>query len=193
VERVYLLTPATPELERRADRLQDPTMAWRGGLIMPVPERQIGDLQARGYSATVIFPAAGPFLGALADLTRAQLEVELAERAAAPGFAGHVAALRLEQATLRAAVHLIVGADPRCGRVLMEQTREEAERLGEWSSSGAASGGDPAALARELSGTLGDARLLAALCRSARADDVALRLDALTRSLTHVADHPGGL
>ncbi len=110
VERVYLVSPAPPELEASAHAMHEPVAHFRNGLAIPFSERQAGELGALG-EVRVLFPTSGQFLSAMSNLTPAQLEVELADRLDAPQFGPYVAALRVQQATLRTAVYLLAGTD----------------------------------------------------------------------------------
>ena len=187
VERAYLLTPVTPALEERAHVFHDPTLSWRGGLVMPLPERNLADLEALGHRGVVIFPAPGQLAGAMVGLTPAQLEVELSERLLSPGFAPYLQALRLQQATLRAGARLIAGADAALDEVLTAQLREEAAQLGGWLAVGTTPP-PPTRAAENLADAIDAARFLAALSHRRARAGIAGRLEALGRALSHVAE-----
>jgi hypothetical protein len=182
VERAYLITPLSAQLVARAHDFHDPTYEWRGGIIMPVAEREIAELAVGGRQAMVMFPTRGLFVGAMSALTGSQLEVELSERLTAPGYADYLTALRLQQATLRAAVRLVAGADAELERLLTDQTRDEAAALGRWLEP---RNGE---VSTEIAAAVADAQLLATLCRRSGREGPAARLEALARALGYVAD-----
>ena len=74
----------------------------------------------------VAFPTRGQFMGAASALTAAQVSIELDALLRAPAFVPYLAALRVQQATLRAAVHLIAGADAGLAPLLARQRSDEA-------------------------------------------------------------------
>ncbi len=188
VERTYFVTPPNSAVLARAKVVGDPTRDWRDGTILPLPERMAAGLE--GHTSTILFPAPGPFVSALGALTPAQLEVELAERMVAPGFAAYLNARRLQQAALRAAVHLIAGSDRELAGALAEQTREEASRIGNWLAQGA-SETKPGAPPGDLQATVGTATLLAALCRRWGRPSIADKIEALAQALSPVAEEAG--
>jgi hypothetical protein len=162
---------------------------------MPVAERQLPELEALGHRLTVVFPARGPFVWALSDLTGEQLEVEIADRLASPGFARYLALLRLQEAILRVATRLIAGTDAGIERALAVQTTAEAARLGTWLAIGgganSAIAGEGATATELLARAIDDATFLAALCRRDQRDRIAARLDPLARALGQVAASRG--
>jgi hypothetical protein len=91
VERVCPVSPAPPALELRARVLGDPVKRWRDGLLLPVPERELAALAAE-HRVSVVYPAQGPFVAALDELSPAQLEVAALALINCAGFdapAGH--------------------------------------------------------------------------------------------------------
>jgi hypothetical protein len=185
VERTYFVVPADPAIERRAGMLNDPMRPWRDGIVVSIPERIALDVQERGHTLKVLFPAPGPFARALVSCTPAQLDVELGERMTAPGFAAYLNARRLHQATLRAAVHLIAGAAAEIAPVLERQTREEAARLGTWLAPDMSQAAIP--MAEALVAVIDTATLLAALCRHHDRLAIAAKVEALAHALSYVA------
>lgn len=184
IQRAYFVTPATPDLARRAELLGDPTLPFGDGLIMPVPERLVADMVAAGHRATVVFPAARQLAGMMSSLTPEQLEVTVSEQLGAPGFAVYLQALRLQQATLRTAVRLITGTDRQFSNLLTRQSSEEAFALGVWA------GGSPAPMdspAADLAQTIATATFLVELTRRRGSGATANRLEGLRRALSHVA------
>lgn len=184
IQRAYWVTPATPDLARRAEMLGDPTLPFGDGLIMPVPERLVAEMGAAGHRATVVFPAARQLVGMMSSLTPEQLQVTVSERLASPGFATYLQALRLQQATLRTAVRLITGTDREFSNLLIRQTSEEANALGAWSGRSAARTASPA---DDLAQTIATATFLVELSRRRGRDAIANRLEGLRRALSHVA------
>ncbi|HXJ23025.1 MAG TPA: hypothetical protein VMT03_22590 [Polyangia bacterium] len=163
VERVYLVTPAPPDLEANAREVHEPFARFRGGLAVPFSERRVEQLGGAG-EVRVLFPTSSQFLSALSNLTPAQRNVEFAGRLDAPQFGPYLASLRVQQAILRAAVYLIAGTEQQLAQVLAAQLREEAGSLGPWlaRADGAA---PPGATARgALEQALTTARFLLALC-----------------------------
>lgn len=191
VERTYFVTPSHSAIEQRAKIVGDPIRAWRDGVILPMPERMASDVRAFGHSVTVLFPASGPFIGALTALTPAQFEVELAERMTSPGFAPYLNARRAQQATLRVAAYLITGADAEIGRVLAEHAQEEASRLGTWLARDAAQAPGLDAMPAKLVAVVEAATLLVTLCRRQGRLAIASKVEALARALTHVVQDVG--
>lgn len=156
---------------------------------MPIPEREVADLEARGHRAAVVFPTRGQFMGACVAMTPAQLEVEIDERLSSPGFAPFLTALRLQQATLRSGAALIAGADSELSALLSTQCTEEAVGLGTWSARGPAHAPDLAP--RELRAAIDLAAFLVAFCRRRAALSETGNVEALGRALSHVADAGG--
>jgi hypothetical protein len=184
VARVYLVSPPTPALELRARVLGDPVKRWRDGLLLPVPERELATL-ATEHRLSVVYPAQGPFVAALSELSPAQLEVELGERSMAPDFSDYLDARRLQQATLRAAAYLLASSDEGIAAALAEQSAEEARKLGGWLARGAPPS-PPAAVRAELGEVVRTSALLVALCRKQGANAAAAKVEAFGRALSHI-------
>jgi hypothetical protein len=184
VERAYFVEPVTPELEEHAHAFHDPSLHFHAGLVLPLPEREVGDIEARGHRAQIAFVSRGAFAGALEALTPAQLEVELGERLGRPDFAEYLVRLRIQQATLREGVRLLAGVDAELAPVLASECAEEARELGTWLRH-AGREQSVEAVERALDRALADAELFAALCRQKQREPLALRLEALARALSH--------
>jgi hypothetical protein len=183
VERVYLISPGLRELEKRADGHHDPVYHWHGGMVLPLPAREIPEVISRGQQAQVLFPTSDEFVGALIGLTAGQLDVELRERSRAPGFPAHLARLRTDQALLRTAARLITADTPRLGAPLAEQARREADLLGGWLQT---AGAEPEGARQAVLTTIGDAALLAALCRWREDEANAQEIEELGRAISNV-------
>jgi hypothetical protein len=183
VERVYFVFPGRADLEARARANREPMRKWRGGLILPLPERAATELAEGNQELLALFPAPGPFMSALAELTPAQLEIEFADRMRAPGFAAYLDSRRIGQALLRTAACLMVGPASDLDTALTAQTQEESIRLSGWLRPPAASAGT---LETALAAAIALAALLATLCRRRRRDDVARKLGALAHALSQV-------
>jgi multidrug efflux pump subunit AcrA (membrane-fusion protein) len=166
----------------------DPVYPWRDGVILPVPERLAGEVEARGHRMTLLFPATGLFLATVQASTPAQLEVALSEHVADSQIAPYLDDRRMQQAVLRVAVQLIAGADAQLGPMLQSQSEAEAAHLGGWLSTAPASRLSMADAAAELRGIVGNAELLATLCKRASRAKVADKVLALGRALGHVAE-----
>jgi hypothetical protein len=191
VERVYLVSPAPPDLEAGAHALHEPFAHFRGGLAAPFSERRAGELRAMG-EVRVLFPTSAQLLWALSNLTPAQLDVELADRLSAPQFGPYLADLRVQQATLRAAVYLITGTDQELATVLAEQLREEAASLGRWLAR-ADRAPPPGVKARgRLEEALTTARFLVGLCRARDQLERTGPLEPLTQAMSAILRAPGG-
>ena len=188
LSRTYFVTPADPTAKQRARFQGDPVRDWRDGILLPWPERLAGDVKARGHQMKVIFPATGPFLGALEECTKAQLDIELADRLAAPGYPAYLNQRRLEQVVLRTAAQLIVGADPELGPLLSAQARQEVACLPAWLARDVAGSLAVTDVNAELRAIVATATLLARLCRLHNRPGVADRVEALARALSHVAE-----
>jgi len=186
VERVYLITPAPPDVEATAEALHEPVAHVRGGLAVPFSERRAGELAARG-GVRVLFPTSAQFLSALSNLTPAQLEVEVTDRLQAPGFAAYLAALRVQQATLRAAVYLLGATDQELATVLAGQLHEEASALGAWLASGDHPPPPGVTAVGRLEAALATARTLLALCRLRGQMDQTVSLEALAQAVSAIA------
>jgi hypothetical protein len=190
VERVYLVTPATPDLEAGAHALHEPFAHFRGGLAVPFSERRAGELGETG-EVRVLFPTSAHLLLALSNLTPAQLDVELADRLSAPQFGPYLSALRVQQATLRAAAYLITGTDQELAAVLGRHTREEAASLGPWLAR-ADRAPPPGATARGyLEDALTTARLLMGLFRVRGQLELTGPLEPLTQAMSAILRTPG--
>jgi len=187
VVRTYFVTPSDAKAKARANFLGDPVRDWRDGIILPIPERLAIDVKVRGRRMKVIFPALAPFLGALEECTHAQLEIELSERLAAPGYGTYLNQRRLEQAVRRFATHLVVGADAEIGPMLFAQAQTEAACLPGWLARDAGSTLAMADLPAEIDAIVATASLLAALCRAKDHASTADKVEALGRALAHVA------
>lgn len=190
VERVYFVTPPPHELEAAAREFHDPTTRFRDGLLIPLRERSVGDIAAQGHQARVVFPTRGQYLGASAGLTPAQLEVEIDERLTSPGFATYLGALRMKQATLRAAAHVIAGADSDLAELLSAHSAEEASKLGWWLPAGGRAATEASA-GSKLRRAAGVADFLVAFCRRRGTLKEAGNIEALARALSHVAGRSG--
>jgi hypothetical protein len=191
VERAYLLTPPSAELEAAAHSSHDPATRFGDGLIVPVAERNVAALEARGHRAAVVFPTRGQFMAASAAMTPAQFAVEVSDRLASPGFALYLRALRLQQATWRTSVRLIAGSDPDLVALLVAQLEEETTKLGTWLGYGIAPAA-PGAAVDDLRSAIEMATFLVAFCRQRGTLASAGGLEALTRALSHVAESFGG-
>jgi hypothetical protein len=189
VERAYLLTPVAPELEAAAHAFHDPVVHAGGGLVMPLPERKIAALAARGVRAEVVFPTRAQLMGAAAAMTPAELENEVRQARGAPDFVAYLRALRIEQAVLRTAVRLLAADDDALVALLAAQLAEEADALGRWLAVGSPPPA-PDEAARDLEDTLGVARFLVAMCRQRGTLSQTGNVEALARALSHVAAPP---
>ncbi len=187
VSRTYYVEPANPEVKKRAHFLGDPVRDWGQGMLLPLPERVAADVKVLGHRLTVVFPAAGPFLGALQECTGPQLDVELHERLSAPGLAAHLDQQRLEQAVLRSAALLVAGADAELGPILRAQTELEASALPGWLTHAQGTFSSLSDLPQELAAIVDTATLLAGLCRLKDKPAIAGKVEALGRALSHVA------
>jgi hypothetical protein len=187
VSRTYYVEPPNPDVMKRARFMGEPVRDWREGMILPMPERLAADVKVLGHRLTVVFPATGPFLGALQECTGPQLDVELAERMTEPGLGTYLNQQRLQQAVLRSAAFLVAGTDPELGALLRQQTELEASLLGSWLTR------DPNAflplsdLPDELSAIVDSATLLVGLCRLRNKPAIADKVEALARAVSHVA------
>jgi hypothetical protein len=188
VVRTYFVTPSDAKTKAEARLFGDPVRDWRDGMVLPIPERLAIDVKVRGCQMRVIFPALGPFLGTLQECTEAQLEIELSERLAAPGYADYVNQRRLEQAVRRFAAHLIAGADSEIGPVLFAQAQTEASSLPAWLAHDVGGTLLMADVSAEIHALVGTATLLAMLCRRKGHGTVADKIEALARALSHVAE-----
>lgn len=189
IERAYLLTPVPADIEEAAHSFHDPAMHFRGGLIVPIPEREIPQLVHDGHEATVVFPTRGQLSGALAGMTDAEIGREVNERLRVPGFGAYLRALRLQQATLRTAAWLIAGGDVGILGLLAEQVREETSKLGSWLAFGAPSP-NAGSVAATSTAALDAATFLVALCRLRGELTRAGGLEALARALSQIAAKP---
>jgi hypothetical protein len=192
VERVYLITPVPEDLEAAAHSFHDPVERFGAGLLLPLAERNAGSLVADGHQLQVVFPTRGQFMGTASALTAAQRTVELNERFGAPAFVPYLAALRVQQATLRAAALLITGADAELAVLLGRHHAEEAARLGPWLASGAPAPAPGTTARGSLGSTLETATLLIGLCRQRGLLARTGGLEALARALSHVIDRLEG-
>jgi hypothetical protein len=181
VERTYLITPSSPDLQSAAHAMHEPTMPYAEGLIMPVPEREIDAVCAGVHQATVVFPTRHQFLGAADGMTAAQLKVEIGDRITDPGFGAYLRALRLRQATLRAAAELLLGNDAETAAALHAHAEVEARLLPEWLNS-SARGGEP-----EVGAHSADAKFLVELCARRGTLGRAGALEPFARGLSQLA------
>ena len=188
VVRTYYVTPPDPKARSKARFLGDPVHDWRDGIILPIPERLAIDVKVRGHEMQVIFPALGPFLGAMEECTQAQLAIELSERLTAPGYSAYLNQRRLAQAVRRIAAHLIAGTNPEIGPVLLAQAQTEASRLPGWLAHDVAGTLPISDVSTEINAIVETATLLASLCRRRDNAAVAERVEALGRALSHVAE-----
>lgn len=118
VERVYLIQPVPEDLESTAHAFHDPVARVGDGLLLPLAERNAVMLTAEGYQMSAAFPTRGQFVGLASTLTAAQLAIELEERQRAAGFVPYLAALRVQQTTLRTAAQRLAREDDELARVL---------------------------------------------------------------------------
>jgi hypothetical protein len=183
VVRVYLVVPRDMSLERQLRLMGYPTARWRDGSLLPLSERDAGGLESCGQRASVVFPAVGGFMESLSDLSPAQRDQEFADRIIDPRFPAHVNGLRLTQATLRIAAHLLAGVQSELVAVLGQQVREEVAGLQAWLQMGqtAAPQSDGPS---NLEETIARATLLASLCRRQGDEGEANRVSALARAVS---------
>jgi hypothetical protein len=190
VDRVYLVTPAPTDLEAGLHALHEPLAHFRGGLALPFSERRASELGAPG-EVRVLFPTSAQLLSALSNLTPAQLDVELTDRLSAPRFGPYVAVLRIQQATLRAAVYLIAGTDQELATALAAHLREEAGSLGPWLARADRAPSSEVTARGRLEDALLTARALGDLCRLRGQLDRTGSLEPLTQAISAIARVPG--
>jgi hypothetical protein len=188
VVRTYFITPIDRKAEQQARFLGNPARPWRDGILLPLPERMARQVKLRGHATEVIFPALGPFVGALQECTPAQLEVELGERLTRPELPAYLDERRVQQAALRVAVQLLAGADSELGPLLHAQVQRETASLQGWLSRDAGATVAISDVPAELRALVDAATLLAFLCRRQGSPGPAGKVEAIGRALSHVAE-----
>jgi hypothetical protein len=123
--RVYGVTPAEGT-DRFFRTREDPQTTWRDAAVGPIAHKDAQRWRDAGKTLTLLLPSRGQLFAVL-DLTAAQRQVELDERAKDPGLADHLAQLRIELAIRKRALVPLVPAA--AAVVLKAQIAKDKDRL----------------------------------------------------------------
>jgi hypothetical protein len=168
--RVFAISPAGESQSFFRDR-EEPQTLWRDQPVGPVKVRDVARWGETGKTLTLLLPSRGALFGLL-DLTVAQRDVELDERAKEPGLEAHLAQLRVELAIRKRALvtQLPAGAAAMLRRQIPKDGELVVAALAESPSEGK--------LLDEERGRAADAKFLAAWARLAGRLELSLELAA---------------
>jgi hypothetical protein len=191
IQRTYAVTPATAELQRmsRREGEGETGVKWRDVLLMPLHEREAKRIEKLGFHPKPVLATPGELLAARYLLTKAQFDVELGEKLAAPDFRDAVQESRIAMASLREAARQCTRSDAKLNAILARQIEVELRQFPIWSKRTPA--GEPAST---LAATLADAASLVNLVAAMQLEKKDLRAaaenQAVAEALAKVLEEP---